>query len=59
MGWAGGSILAKDLWSLVRYYIPVSERKLVARQFVEFFEKEDCDTIYEAQDLVRDAGLVL
>ena len=56
MGWASGSELAEQVWSLVRDYIPEgNQRALVARQVIDEFEGYDCDTIDEAEPLCKDA----
>lgn len=57
MGWASGSGLAAETWELVREYIPEDKRKEVASKFIDEFEDMDCDTIYECEQLVEDAGL--
>lgn len=57
MGWASGSRLADDVWSLVRKHIPAKNRKGVAKKLVDMFEGEDCDTMDEAEQLMKDAGL--
>lgn len=57
MGWAGGSGMAADVWKLVRSHIPESKRKRIAKKLVDIFENEDCDTMDEAELLMKDAGL--
>ena len=57
MGWASGSELAEDVWDVVRPFIPMEERKKVARSIVQAFENRDCDTLDEAETLIADAGL--
>ena len=57
MGWASGSGLAESTWEIVREYVPSKNLKSVARQFISEFEEMDCDTIYECEQLVIDAGL--
>lgn len=56
MGWSGGSILAEQIWDLVRPYISADDRKKIAKKMVKLFESEDCDTIYECEQLMLDAG---
>jgi hypothetical protein len=34
----------------------VESRQEIARRFVKAFENQDCDTIYECDQLVEDAG---
>jgi hypothetical protein len=58
MGWAYGSQLAEDIWSLVRNYIPVEDRVIVARKFKSLFESFDCDTMYECRQLEADTNLL-
>lgn len=55
MGWASGSELAEQLWLKVRKYLEPSERKAIARHFIESFENFDCDTICECEQLCIDA----
>jgi hypothetical protein len=57
MGWASGSELAEDVWNVVRPLIPGNKRKNAAASIVELFEYCDCDTLYEAEQLVADSGL--
>ena len=57
MGWASGSRLAEDIWSTVRGAIPANKRKRIAKKVVALFESEDCDTMDEAEQLMKDAGL--
>lgn len=57
MGWASGSAIAESVWDSVRKYIPKAKRQKVAREIVDVFESEDCDTMYEAERLMKDAGL--
>lgn len=57
MGWSGGSVLAEDIWNIFRRYVPVKSRKRVARRLVDIFEMEDCDTMGEAERLMKDAEL--
>lgn len=57
MGWASGSVLADEIWSIVRPLIPTRKRKEVAASIVGLFEDHDCDTLYEAELLVADSGL--
>jgi len=56
MGWAGGSIIAEEVWLVVSKHIPKgSQRALVAREIIDIFENADCDTINEAKTLCQDA----
>lgn len=57
MGWAGGSELAAAVWAEVRPYLDeiAGTREYVAQRLVELFEGEDCDTMNEARQLMRDA----
>lgn len=57
MGWAGGSVVAGDVWALVRRYVPEKSRRRVAKRLVDIFEDQDCDTMDEAERLMKDAGL--
>jgi hypothetical protein len=57
MGWASGSGVAADVWSAVRRHIPEEKRQTVAKKIIRIFENEDCDTIDEAEQLCRDAGM--
>lgn len=57
MSWKRGSELADELWYLVRKYIPQKDKKAIARRFITIFENEDCDTLYECEELMKDADL--
>jgi hypothetical protein len=57
MGWASGSQLAEDVWRVVRPLISVKKRKKAAASIISLFEDHDCDTLYEAEELVADSGL--
>ena len=59
MGWAGGSILAEEIWKVVSKEIPKKAHKKIARKLIDLFESEDCDTIDEAEDLCEAAGRVV
>lgn len=58
MGWSGGSELAYDVWKLVR---PLTyegkDRKKIAKKIIALFESQDCDTMYECEQLCKDAGV--
>ena len=57
MGWGSGSLLASEVWDLFSQHIEVGvQRREAARELIELFESNDCDTIYEADDLVKAAG---
>jgi hypothetical protein len=56
MGWASGSELAEKVWNAVKKHIPKEHRKEVAGRIVDAFEAEDCDTMYEADELMKAAG---
>lgn len=57
MGWASGSMLADSVWSMFRKHVPAKNRKAVAKRLVDLFEGEDCDTMDECEQLMKDAGL--
>jgi len=57
MGWSRGSALAGELWDEVRDFIPEEKRQVVAEKIIKAFQDYDCDTLGEAETLVRDAGL--
>ncbi len=57
MGWASGSELAEDVWEAVGKHLPKNRRQEIARRIVDLFERHDCDTLDEAQTLMKDAGL--
>ena len=42
---------------MFRKYVPTRSRKRVALKLVDLFENEDCDTMDEAEHLMKDAGL--
>lgn len=51
MGWASGSYLAQKVWDLfveTRGYSEISKR-LFAKELVDIFESEDCDTMDECE----------
>jgi len=57
MGWASGSELAEQVWDAVRGFIPKGEPRVqAARDIIDLFEAQDCDTIDEAEQLCQDAG---
>lgn len=56
MGWASGSMLAEEVWDAMRPLIAKDKRKKAAGKIIDLFEECDCDTIYEAERLVKDAG---
>jgi len=55
MGWGSGSMLAEDLWDAIKPHIPEGERQTVALVIIDLFEHNDCDTMDEAEALMRDA----
>jgi hypothetical protein len=55
MGWASGSGIAREVYDLVRPFIPETERKAVAKKIIKIFESEDCDTMDECEVLMEDA----
>lgn len=57
MGWSGGSELAFNIWKLVRPMTTSANRKKTAKKIVDLFENEDCDTMYECEELMKDAGI--
>lgn len=57
MGWASGSDIGDSFWNKVRDYIPDENKEFVARELINALEDQDCDTIYECEQLVIDAGL--
>lgn len=58
MGWASGSAIAEAVWDIVSPFIPVKHHEKVAKELVTLFENEDCDTMYEAEELMLAAGLI-
>lgn len=56
MGWASGSIIAEVIWDLIKNEIPKNKQKKIAQKLIDIFENEDCDTIYEAEELYKAAG---
>ena len=57
MGWASGSEVGEEIWNGIRYLIPEDDRQEAARVVIDALENQDCDTIYECETLVKDAGL--
>lgn len=45
MGWAEGSIIAEEVWSIIKHYIGKDERTLaeVSKRIYEIFESRDAD----------------
>lgn len=56
MGWASGSIIAEQIWDLIKKEIPKNKQKKIAKKIIDIFESEDCDTIDEAEELCLAAG---
>lgn len=51
MGWASGSMLLQEVANAVMPHLPNNATRLiVAKQLVQAFESEDCDTIDEVDD---------
>lgn len=57
MGWSGGSDIGESFWNTVRDCVKEEDREFVARELIKALEDLDCDTIYECEQLVVDAGL--
>lgn len=57
MGWASGSEVGDTIWDGIRGFIPAGNREEAARIVIDALESQDCDTIYECEQLVIDAGL--
>ena len=57
MGWSGGSEIGTSFWESVRECIPIKDREFVAKELINALEEQDCDTVYECEQLVTDAGL--
>ena len=57
MGWSGGSEVGDSIWNGIRDFIPQENREQAARIVIDALESQDCDTIYECEKLVEDAGL--
>lgn len=55
MGWASGSQLAEDVWTLFAQHLPEDKKQEIARKLVRMFESEDCDTMSEAEELMKAA----
>ena len=55
MGWAAGSVIANDVWQIVRNYIPEHERKDVAEKIIRIFKDEDADDWSSDQLIYEDA----
>lgn len=56
MGWATGSYIAEEVWGIVREFIPIRKRKVVARDIIEVFENEDADDFSDDMLICEDAG---
>jgi hypothetical protein len=57
MGWAAGNELADEVWGIVREYIPTHQRKVIAREIIEVFEREDADAWDGGTLIEEDADL--
>lgn len=57
MGWASGSEVGDEIWNGIRDFIHPESRKDAARVVIDALESADCDTIYECEQLVKDAQL--
>jgi hypothetical protein len=57
MGWANGSELAKEVYDLVRSYLPENKRKKVATKFYDLFTDMDADDFSGDSNLEKDAGI--
>lgn len=57
MGWASGSDVGNQIWNNIRDFISIDDREEAARIIIDVLEGEDCDTVYECEQLVKDAGL--
>lgn len=56
MGWAAGSELADEVWTLFREFIPSHHRKHMAAELMELFEQHDADAWGNGTLLEEDAG---
>lgn len=43
MGWCSGSIMANDVWNIVREHVPEDKRSELARKIIEVFRGGDAD----------------
>lgn len=57
MGWASGSDIGTGFWEEVRENVKPEKLEETARALISALEDQDCDTIYECEQLVIDAGL--
>lgn len=57
MGWASGSEVGDTIWNGIRGFIPEGNREEAAKIVIDALEDQDCDTIYECEQLVKDAKL--
>lgn len=57
MGWSGGSEVGDTIWNGIRGFIPEGNRQEAARIIIDALEDKDCDTMYECEQLIKDAGL--
>lgn len=55
MGWASGSQIAEEVWLLFKGYVPKKDTRMIAKELVDLFEGYDCDTMDEAEELMRAA----
>lgn len=57
MGWASGSEVGENIWDGIRDLIPEQHLEEAAKVVIDALEAQDCDTIYECEQLVKDAKL--
>lgn len=59
MGWSAGSGLGEEMYCLVRKYIPVNKRKLIAGKIYDLVCDQDADDWDGTTRLEKDAGMTI
>lgn len=57
MGWSSGSTLGEEIYCLVRKYIPVKKRKLIASKIYDLLCDQDADDWEGTSKLEKDANI--
>lgn len=55
MGWGSGSEIARQVWDSAKGYLNPKQKKAFARDLIDIFEGNDCDTMCEC-DEIQDAA---
>lgn len=50
MGWSSGGEIAGRVWEMFGGYVPAEKKPELLREFVDLFQRHDCDTLTEGDD---------